>query len=128
MSSLFYLRLSIRPLLVALLPLSGIPAQLSSDAVNPILGSSSFAHHIRKWVSAGADRNIISWSQLNSFSAVKARPAACSRIIRNSNAENYGIGKNDGPKGERMGADCCDENDRVLRVAEGASSGKIIGC
>lgn len=120
--------LLISPFLIALLPLSTIPSQLSSNAVDPVLAPSALRHYVRERVSASTDRHVISWSQLNSFSAIETCPTACPCIVRNSYAEDNCIRKDDGPEGEGMSADGSHKNDWVFRVAERAASGKTVGC
>lgn len=79
------------PLLIALLPLPRVPAQLSTDTVDPILTSPALWHDIRKRISACTYRNIVAWTQLDSLPAIKAGPATGSGIVRYTNSKNDSV-------------------------------------
>lgn len=115
------------PLLEILRSLSSIPTQLSTDATDPIVGSFPLWHHNRKWISTGTNCDIISGPELNSLSTVKARPAACSRIVRDTYAEDYRVRENNWAEGERVRADSCDEDDWVLRMAQRTPRTEAVG-
>ena len=90
-SNYFYMHSHLTPFFVALLSLPRIPPQLATDTVHPVFASPSLRHHIREGVSTGTNRDIISRSQLDSFPAVKTRPATGPRIIGNTNPEDNSI-------------------------------------
>ena len=104
-SNYFYMRSHLTPFFIALLSLPRIPPQLATDTVHPVFAPPSLRHHIRERVSTRTNRNIISRSQLHSFSAIKARPATGSRIVRNTYAKHDGVRKDDGTERECVSAD-----------------------
>jgi hypothetical protein len=124
----FYIPNHLTPFFVALLSLPRIPPQLPTDTINPVFTPPSMRHDIGKGVSTRTDSNVISRSQLYPFSTVKTRPAACSRIIGNTDSKNDGVRQDDRTEGECMCADGGDEDHRVFGVAERTTSCKVVGC
>lgn len=116
-----------RPFLIALLPLSRVPAQLTTNTINPILRPTALGHDIRKRISTGTDGNIVTWTQLDSFTAIEARPAARPSIVRDADPEHDRVRQNDGPEGERVCADGRNQYHRVFWMAERTAGCEVVG-
>ena len=118
---------SLRPLLEALLPLPTIPIQRPRNTIHPVLTPTPLGQHVRKGVTARADGDIISRTQLHPLPTVETRPGARARVVGDADAEDDGVGEDDGPEGEGVGADGGDEDDGVFGVAEGTAGGEVVG-
>ena len=127
-SNYFYIRSHLTPFFIALLSLPRIPPQLATDTVHPVFAPPSLRHHIRKGVSTGTNRDIISRSQLDPFSAIETCPATSSRVIRNTYPEDNSIRQDDGSEGESVRADSCHEDHWVLWMAKRSAGCEIVGC
>jgi hypothetical protein len=124
----FYIPNHLTPFFITLLSLPRIPPQLPTDTINPVFTPPSMRHDIGKRVSTRTDSNVISGSQLYPFSTVKTRPAACSRIIGNTDSKHDGVRQDDRTEGESVCADGGDEDHRVFGVAERTTSCEVVGC
>lgn len=116
------------PLLVPLLLLSRIPPQLAANTIHPVLAPSPLGLHRRKGEPARADGDVVAGLELDALPAVEARPGRVAGVVGDADAQDDGVGEDDGAEGEGVRADGRHEHDGVLGVAEGAAGGEVVGC
>ena len=127
-----------------LLPLSVVPVECARDAVNPVLASPLQRQHGGEREARRRDGDIVAWLKLRSarllaqyctvmllyidspLLPIKARPTARASIIRHPKPQHRGVRQDDRAETQRMRRDRRDEHDRVLRVAQTTSSGKVV--
>lgn len=74
------------PLLEAfvLLPLPRIPAQLATNAVNPVLATPPLRLDTSEREATRADGHVVAWLELDTLAPVEACPATGPRVVRHS--------------------------------------------
>lgn len=116
------------PLSIGLLLLPGVPPQLPADTVHPVLAPPPLCLHAGEGVPAGRDGHVVARVELKTLTAVERGPRARPRAVGHADAQDDGVGEDNGPEGEGMRADGGHEHHWVFGVAEGASGCEIVGC
>jgi len=88
-----------------------IPIQRPRDTINPIFTARTQRQYRRKRIPARADSDVISRKQFDAIFAVEGDPRVGAGVEGDADAQDEGVGEENGAEGEGVWGYCCYEDD-----------------